>query len=134
MTTDTTETSETVEQPPFVERDDFNNANLTEYEVVYADGGFEFVKAHFVNYPTRDSLGFGTRRDNGHIQFTGYYDGKHKTALYVLADDVKSVRNLSLLPPSRIPFTVLDPFGAAFDNKPADPDGTENADDDSTSN
>ncbi|MER7213547.1 hypothetical protein ABT340_41340 [Streptosporangium sp. NPDC000239] len=86
----------TAEKP--VERDDYNNGNLRTFEVTWENGTVEHVAAHWVFHPAPD---FGLTRSKGeHIQFTGWYDGKHRTALSVRPDRVRSIRDLGVLPPS----------------------------------
>lgn len=117
MSSNATEATEQTEQPQIVERDDFNNSNLTRYEVTHTDGTVEVVEAHFVDFPSRSFFG---KDEDSHIKFTGYYSGRHATALVVQSGRVQQIRNLSLLPPSPR-FALVDPFGPAFDDNPDAP-------------
>ncbi len=78
-----------------VERDDLNNANLLTFEVTWENGSVEHIKAHHVLHPA------GSRLDayGEHIRLTGWYDGKHRTALSARADRIRSIRDLGVLPP-----------------------------------
>lgn len=102
--------TETVETPEVVERDDFNNGNLLTFEVTWEGGFVERVKAHFISHPTP----LGLRGDDSggrHITFTGWYDGQHRTILSARPDRVRSIRLLDLLSPSPEPEPEVEDAG-----------------------
>lgn len=81
----------------------YDHGPLNTYEIIYTSGHVEHIDAHQVTMPERDIFPFSLggvladpqRKKRSGWTFHGGIDGRWEFLLFVDADDVHSVRNLT---------------------------------------